>query len=68
MPYTKIIPAINQIETNVFVQENILYPLLKGSAIQMETCPALSTDRSRIFSPKHWLQSEKKQITLPRYA
>lgn len=50
MSYAKIIPAINQIETNVFLQENILYPFLKGSATQMEAWSPLAAGRGGIFS------------------
>ena len=50
MSYAKIVPAINQIETNVFLQESVLYPFLKGSATQMEAWSPLAAGRSGIFS------------------
>ena len=50
MSYAKIVPAINQIETNVFLQEKDLYPFLKGSATQMEAWSPLAAGRSGIFS------------------
>ena len=50
LSYAKIAPAINQIETNVFLQESVLYPFLKGSATQMEAWSPLAAGRSGIFS------------------
>jgi len=50
LSYAKIVPAINQIETNVFLQEKDLYPFLKGSATQMEAWSPLAAGRSGIFS------------------
>nr|WP_315146121.1 aldo/keto reductase [uncultured Flavobacterium sp.] len=50
MSYAKIVPVINQIETNVFLQEKDLYPLLKGSATQIEAWSPLAAGRSGIFS------------------
>ena len=50
MSYAKIVPAINQIETNVFLQESVLYPFLKDSATQMEAWSPLAAGRSGIFS------------------
>ena len=50
LSYAKIVPAINQIETNVFLQESVLYPFLKGSATQMEAWSPLAAGRSGIFS------------------
>jgi 2,5-diketo-D-gluconate reductase A len=50
MSYAKIVPAINQIETNVFLQEKDLYPVLKSSATQMEAWSPLAAGRSGIFS------------------
>lgn len=50
LSYAKIVPAINQIETNVFLQEKDLYPFLKGSATQIEAWSPLAAGRSGIFS------------------
>jgi 2,5-diketo-D-gluconate reductase A len=50
MVYAKIAPAINQIETHAFFQENISYPFLKHSETQMEAWSPLAAGRNGIFS------------------
>jgi len=50
MKYAKIKPAINQIETSVFIQEKILYPFLKNSETQMEAWSPLAAGRNGIFT------------------
>ncbi len=50
MVYAKIAPAINQIETHVFFQENISYPILKSSKTQMEAWSPFAAGRNGIFS------------------
>jgi 2,5-diketo-D-gluconate reductase A len=48
--YAKITPAINQIETHVFFQENKSYPFLKSSKTQMEAWSPFAAGRNEIFS------------------
>ncbi|MBT8206584.1 MAG: aldo/keto reductase, partial [Eudoraea sp.] len=48
--YAKIEPAINQIETHVFFQEEISYPYLKKSNTQIEAWSPFAAGRNNIFS------------------
>jgi len=50
MQYAKIKPAINQIETHVFFQQNNSYEFLKKSDIQMEAWSPFAAGRNEIFS------------------
>jgi len=49
MEYAKITPAINQIETHVFFQENNSYEFLKNSETQMEAWSPFAAGRNGIF-------------------
>jgi len=48
--YAKIVPAINQIESHVFFQEEISYPFLNNSETQMEAWSPFAAGRNGIFS------------------
>jgi 2,5-diketo-D-gluconate reductase A len=50
MSYAKIKPVINQIETHVFFQENILYEDLKKKDVQMEAWSPFAAGRNGIFT------------------
>jgi len=50
MEYAKIRPAINQIETHVFFQEDKSYEFLKNSETQMEAWSPFAAGRNEIFS------------------
>jgi 2,5-diketo-D-gluconate reductase A len=50
MSYAKIKPVINQIETHVFFQENILYEDLKKRDVQMEAWSPFAAGRNGIFT------------------
>ena len=50
MEYAKIRPAINQIETHVFFQEDKSYEFLKNSETQMEAWSPFAAGRNGIFS------------------
>ena len=50
MGYARIKPAINQIETHVFFQQNNSYEFLKKSDIQMEAWSPFAAGRNEIFS------------------
>ena len=50
MAYAKIKPVINQIETHVFFQENILYEDLKKRDVQMEAWSPFAAGRNGIFT------------------
>ena len=50
MSYAKIKPVINQIETHVFFQENILYEDLKKHDVQMEAWSPFAAGRNGIFT------------------
>jgi 2,5-diketo-D-gluconate reductase A len=49
MSYAKIKPVINQVETHVFFQENILYEDLKKRDVQMEAWSPFAAGRNGIF-------------------
>lgn len=50
MAYSKIKPAINQIETHPFFQEHILYEDLKKRSVQMEAWSPFAAGRNGIFT------------------
>lgn len=50
MAYARIKPVINQIETHVFFQENILYEDLKKRDVQMEAWSPFAAGRNGIFT------------------
>jgi len=50
MANSKIKPAINQIETHVFFQEQVSYPSLKKQKVQMEAWSPFAAGRNNIFS------------------
>lgn len=50
MTYAKIKPAVNQIETHVFFQEEVLYPDLKKRNVQTEAWSPFAAGRNNIFS------------------
>jgi 2,5-diketo-D-gluconate reductase A len=50
LSYAKVKPVINQIETHVFFQENILYEDLKKRNIQMEAWSPFAAGRNGIFT------------------
>jgi 2,5-diketo-D-gluconate reductase A len=50
MEYAKIKPAVNQIETHVFFQQNEAYKVLKKYEIQMEAWSPFAAGRNGIFS------------------
>lgn len=50
MTYAKIKPAVNQIETHVFFQEEVLYPDLKKRKIQHQAWSPFAAGRNNIFS------------------
>lgn len=50
MSYAKIIPALNQIETHVFFQEEVLYPDLKKRKVLHEAWSPFAAGRNNIFS------------------
>jgi len=50
LTYAKVKPVINQIETHVFFQENILYEDLKKRDIQMEAWSPFAAGRNGIFT------------------
>lgn len=47
--YAEMQPAINQIETHAFFQENDLYPYLQNSETQMEAWSPFAAGRNNIF-------------------
>jgi 2,5-diketo-D-gluconate reductase A len=49
MTYANIKPAINQIETHVFLQQNASYDYLKKSQIQMEAWSPFAAGRNEMF-------------------
>jgi 2,5-diketo-D-gluconate reductase A len=49
LSYAKIKPAINQIETHVFFQEQVSYDDLKKAEVQMEAWSPLAAGRNEIF-------------------
>ncbi|MBK9392324.1 MAG: aldo/keto reductase [Bacteroidetes bacterium] len=50
MAYANIKPVINQVETHVFFQENIIYEDLKKKDVQMEAWSPFAAGRNGIFS------------------
>lgn len=52
MTYAKIKPAINQIETHVFFQQDNSYEFLKDSETQMEAWSPFAAGRNGIFNNK----------------
>jgi 2,5-diketo-D-gluconate reductase A len=50
MTYAKIKPVINQVETHVFLQENIIYDDLKKKGVQMEAWSPFAAGRNGIFT------------------
>jgi len=50
MSYAKIKPAVNQIETHVFFQEEVLFPDLKNRKVQHEAWSPFAAGRNNIFS------------------
>lgn len=50
--YAKVVPAINQIETNVFFQEKVSYPYLKNSQTQMQAWSPFAAGRNGVFENK----------------
>jgi 2,5-diketo-D-gluconate reductase A len=52
LKYSKIRPAINQIETHVFFQENESFETLKKANVQMEAWSPFAAGRNGIFSNK----------------
>lgn len=49
MTYANVKPAINQIETHVFFQQNVSYDYLKKSDIQMEAWSPFAAGRNEMF-------------------
>ena len=60
MSYAKIKPVINQIETHVFFQENILYEYLKKHDVQMEAWSPFAAGRNGIFTNETLAATGKK--------
>jgi len=60
MEYAKITPAINQIETHVFFQENNSYEFLKNSETQMEAWSPFAAGRNGIFENQTLAEIGKK--------
>jgi 2,5-diketo-D-gluconate reductase A len=50
MKYSRIKPAVNQIETHVFFQQNKAYEVLKQYEVQMEAWSPFAAGRNGIFS------------------
>jgi 2,5-diketo-D-gluconate reductase A len=60
MTYAKIKPAINQIETHVFFQEQTSYDAMPKVKVQMEAWSPLAAGRNGIFSNKTLAEIGKK--------
>ena len=60
MTYANIKPAINQIETHVFFQQNASYEYLKKSQVQLEAWSPFAAGRNEIFKNQILAEIGKK--------